>query len=291
MPARRVASRFMTESERRGRIVDPCCRTRVLPAAQPFPIAMLRCSERCVEPIPHRAPDAASNDATPSGAERLPTRGHERRQASRRAASERRQCMERVSGARRACSHRQSVCPRVNRWLRAWQHQHHSRRAGQLSMAHLPEQQTAVGQSGEEQAVERQVPKRQVSGTRRERRGGWTFTLGACQADFTGPASLPRPEPTVTSVRGSLGSCQGERRPWLTFPVQSRVVRSRVLVSKLGSASYIGAGEARQSLDGAAANSQYAWRRHHPFAAKARDLHERCEPISPPREQLGARCI
>lgn len=58
-----------------------------------------------------------------------------------------------------------------------------------------------------EWAREREL-HRQVSGIRRER---WTFTLRACRTDFHGYASLPCAGRTVTSVRGSLGSCQASR--------------------------------------------------------------------------------
>jgi hypothetical protein len=81
--------------------------------------------------------------------------------------------------------------------------------------------------------------------------------LGMCRTDFPRFACLPRFRCTVTSVRGSLGSCQGERRSWLSLFLRragapTRAIfrraesasfqdQSRVFVPKLGRAPYIGA--------------------------------------------------
>jgi hypothetical protein len=135
-------------------------------------------------------------------------------------------------------------------------------------------------------------------------RVGWTFTLGTCPTDFPWFACLPRSVCTVTSVRGSLGSCQGEQQPWLTLsffgagaPTRARSAslqaQSRVLVPKLGRAPYIGAGAARQILDkgcleGTASDAQFPRRRQRPFTETVRERHQ---PMSPPRKELGARWI
>jgi hypothetical protein len=260
-------------------------------------------------------------------------------------------------------------CPKVVRRVRAWRHMDHSPTVGQVSKATVS--RAAPGKTQGSRTPTSKAPTSRGLGSGLERRGGWTFTLGTCRTDFPRFASLPRSACTGTSVRGSLGSCQGELRPWHVFffcaraaqptrfsfsarapqptrfsfsarapqPTRSSFprgrrnpgdslargrrkpgdclscrhaawragaairacfasfqVQSRVLVPKLGRASYIGAGEAKQTLDGgcfegAARRSPYPRCRQRPFTATVRVRHERHEPMSPPREELGARWI
>jgi hypothetical protein len=317
---RRVAPRFMIMSQRPGRRVAPGSRRPAVLGLEPFAIGSLLIAPRRVETIPCPA------DGRPSSGRAFACSG---RAPSRRDESSATQCFavvtrmrrRHVSGQGRRSSHprarpipsgparaapraltrrRTTSCPRVVGRARAWQHMDHSPTIDPGSIAPLRKTYASKARA------------LNASGNTLERRGGCTFTLGTCPTDFPRFASLPRSVCTVTSVRASLGSCQGELTlSWRTgAPTRAQYswrtgararsaslqVQSRVFVPKLGRAPYIGAGDARQTLDSrgldeAAPDSQYPRRRQRPFTATVRDRHECREPMSPPREQLGARWI
>jgi hypothetical protein len=328
----------MILSQRSPRVVDRRCGLPLMPGGEAFPIASLRLATRCVETIPHslgeRTPAAA--EASRAAAVQLVDLQLVRVHLAALHLATRRGVEIEATALSRTTS-----CPKVVARAQAWRHMDHSPTAGQLSKA------TSSVSKATLSVLEATSPKTQVSETRAsialasgggvERRSGWTFTLGTCRTDFPRFASLPRSRCTVTSVRGSLGSCQGEKRSWLSFifwragaptraifwragaptraifwraggPICRRArgpsrVRSasfqdqsRVFVPKLGRAPYIGAGEARRMLDGgglggASSDSQYPRRRQRPFIGTVRERHERHEPMSPPRQELGARSI
>jgi hypothetical protein len=295
----------------------------LMPGSEAFPIAGLRLAARCVETIPH-----SPGEPVPASAE-----------VSRAAAVQRADLQlvrvhfaalhlatQRGVEIETTALSRTTSCPKVVARAQAWRHMDHSPTVGQLSKA------TSSVSKATLPVLEATSPKTQISETPTskalalgggvERRSGWTFTLGTCRTDFPRFASLPRSRCTVTSVRGSLGSCQGEKRSWLSFvfwragpnsrdfrraggsisrrargpsrvPSASFQDQSRVFVPKRGRAPYIGAGEARRMLDGggfggASSDSQYPRRRQRPFIGTVRERHE---PMSPPREELGARSI
>lgn len=234
--------RFMKPTERPRQLAGHRRRTTVVLGVDPFAFAVLQRVERCVESFPQTTVGDGLVGATPSRSEarranarrhgstdELPVRGRRPRVVDvprvrplrgphragpiwARAELSRPLRVQPLHAARsmRRATRLQTVCSRVARRERAWPHMDHSTTRGQVSCL------------------------------RQEQRGGWTFTLGTCQCDFRESACLLCPGPTVTSMKGSLGSCQSEQRPWLTYPVLSRV-----LVVKLGRTSYIGAGETR----------------------------------------------
>jgi hypothetical protein len=291
----------MILSQRRQRVVAPCSGLLLMPGIEAWAIAGLRLAPWCVETIPHslgKRARAALHLATQHGVEIETT----------------------------ALS-RTTSCPKVVASAQAWRHMDHSPTAGQVSTATFSVSKARLSvleASLKTDATNVPTSKALASGRGVERRGGWTFTLGTCRTDFPRFACLPRSRCTVTSVRGSLGSCQGEKRSWLSLFLRragaptraifwragapTRAIfwrarsassfqdQSRVFVPKLGRAPYIGAGGARQmldrgGLDGASPDSQYPRRRQRPFIATVRERHERHEPMSPPREELGARWI
>jgi hypothetical protein len=211
---------------------------------------------------------------------------------------------------------RTTSCPKVVARAQAWRHMDHSPTAGQVPTATFSVSKATLAvleaTSRKTRASKMSTSKALASGGGVERRGGWTFTLGTCRTVFPRFACLPRSRCTVTPVRGSLGSCQGENRSWLSLflrragaPIRAIFWRagsasfqdqSRVFVPKLGRTPYIGAGGARQRLDrgglsGALPDSQYPRRPQRPFITTVRERHERHLPMSPPREELGARWI
>jgi hypothetical protein len=195
-------------------------------------------------------------------------------------------------------------CARVARRVRACRHS-----APSPTLRQMPKRagfNTFAARASKTRAL-----KAGVSRHRHERREGWTFTLRTCRTDFPLFASLPSSGLTVKSVRGSLGSDPNEQRPWLASSHESGshqsheagslqsglvplgVAQPRVLVPKLGRTSYMGAGKATPIHGGGrlarvAPGSQCARRCRGLFTATVR---ERYEPMSPPREELGARWI
>jgi hypothetical protein len=356
----------MILSQRRRRVVEPRCRPAPEPGVEAFAIGSLRLASRCVETIPGSAcdrafsgleffdPGTAKRDTTPPSRRAISRRAmsrderkrcwsHERARRELRASlaaaaprgpAERRAALN-VVEIQTALLARTTSCSGVVRGVRAWRHMDHSPTVGQVSKVTL-----RVSKATFWRTQASNTPVLKGCGRRLERRGGWTFTLGTCRTVFPRFACLPRSMCTVTSVRGSLGSCQGERRPWLTlfmarrrpnpraFTARNRFnpraftarncfnprarswragafrrarsasfqVQTRVLVPRLGRASYIGADGARPllgggGLDGPASGSQYPRRRSCPFTSTVSDRHERDEPMSPAREELGARRI
>jgi hypothetical protein len=321
----------MIMSQRPGRRVALSSRRPAVLGLEPFAIGSLLVTPRRVETIPGPADGRPSSGRAFACSGRAPSR--EESTATQCFAVVTRMRRPHVSGQGRRSSHerarpipsgparaapraptrrRTTSCPRVVGRARAWQHMDHSPTIDPGSIAPLRKTYASKARA------------LKASGNTLERRGGCTFTLGTCPTDFPRFASLPRSVCTVTSVRASLGSCQGEltlswrtgaptraQYSWRTgAPTRAQYswrtgaharsaslqVQSRVFVPKLGRAPYIGAGDARQTLDSrgldeAAPDSQYPRRRQRPFTATVRDRHECREPMSPPREQLGARWI
>lgn len=298
---RRVATRFMTVSQRPRRSLLSPRRMLAVVGVKAYAIASLDTIARNVETIPCRAPEGgrrcdtrrSRRDASELGREQSPL--HERRQPTKPVEAE-----GRTGPEWRARLQREMPAPTTG----------YTRTAGDRRASRHMDHSTADGQVSKAPASHTPAQSAQVSVRRRARRGCWTFMLGTCRTDFPRFGCLPSSMRTGTSVRASLGSRQGEQAPTLTSLIrrrgagrlmqsgsrQSGLVLSRVSVSKLGRTSYIGAGEARPTLDGggleeAAPDSQYPRRRHRPFTATVRDRHERREPMSPHREELGARWI
>jgi hypothetical protein len=284
----------MILSQRHQRVVDLRCCLSLMPGSQGFAIAGLRRVRRGVETIPHSLGEhtsaAVGSEASHFAALHLAT--------------------QRGPEIETAALSRTTSCPKVVAEAQAWRHMDHSPTAGQVSTARSFVSKATLWlleATSRIQASKMPTSRALASGRGGERRGGWTFTLGTCRTDFPRFASLPRSMCTVTSVRGSLGSFQGEQRSRLSFIFwragTARRARpasfqdqSEVLVAKLGRAPYIGAGGARPTLDrgglgGALPGSQYPRRLQRPFIGTVRERHERHEPVSPPREELGARWI
>lgn len=187
---RRVDPRFMLVSQRRGSVVEPCWPPPWAPAVEAFAIERLRIDSCRVEPVPHPAriarvweqPLAVAHEA------QLQTRVLPKTTSSSR--------VVRPAPAR---------------------HMDHSPTAGQVSNARARREQVRKTQACKTLVSKTPALTAQVSGSRRERRGGWTFTLRTCPTDFPRFASLPSSMCTVTSMRVSLGSCQGEQRQVLYF--------------------------------------------------------------------------
>jgi hypothetical protein len=341
----------MILSQRRQRVVAPRCSLPLIPGSDAFAIEGLRPVPRGVETIPHlrseRAPAAAavSRAADLHLAELHLATVHfaALHSAASHFATLHLATRHGVEIETTALS-RTTSCPKVVARAQAGRHMDHSPTSGQVSTTTFSVSKATLAvleaTSRKTRASNAPISKALASGRGVERRGGWTFTLGTCRTDFPRFACLPRSRCTVTSVRGSLGSCQGEKPSWLSFifwragaptraifwragaptraifwragaPTRAIFWRagaparagstsfqdqSRVFVPKLGRAPYIGAGGARPMLDtgglgGASPGLQYARRRQRPFIATVRERLERHEPMSPPREELGARWI
>jgi hypothetical protein len=319
----------MILSQRRQRVVAPRCGLPLMPGSDAFAIEGLRLVPRGVETIPHlrgeRAPAAAavSRAAALHLAELHFATVHftALHSAASHFAALHLATRHGVEIETTALS-RTTSCPKVAARAQAGRHMDHSPTSGQVSTTTFSVSKATLAvleaTSRKTGASNAPISKALASGRGVERRGGWTFTLGTCRTDFPRFACLPRSRCTVTSVRGSLGSCQGEKPSWLSFifwraGVPTRALfwragapahagstsfqdQSRVFVPKLGRAPYIGAGGARQMLDtgglgGASPGLQYPRRRQRPFIGTVRERLERHEPMSPPREELGARWI
>jgi hypothetical protein len=275
----------MILSQRRQRVVDARCWLSLMPGSEAFAVAGLRRNPCGVETIPHWLGESTSAAAAVSCAAAVQLA--ELQLANFRCAALH-SAASHFAALHLATQHgveiettalsRTTSCPKVVAKAQAWRHMDHSPTAGQLSTAGSRVSKATLSlreaTSQKTRASKMPTSRAQASGRGVEQRGGWTFTLGTCRTDFPRFASLPRSMCTVTSVRGSLGSCQGEKRSWPSFifwraGAPSRAIfwsagapiragsasfqdQPRVFVPNFGRAPYIGAGGARQCSSEAA---------------------------------------